>query len=65
MIDIALVSQEACWLEDLKYAIPGEDLAETVPTSKRTESKVLWKVVPSRADIRLRDFSCASHLRPF
>lgn len=53
MIDIALVVQEACWLEDLKYAIPVEDLAETVPTSKRTELKVLWKVVPSRTDIRL------------
>jgi hypothetical protein len=46
MIDIAFVVQEACWLEDLTYAIPSEDLAETVPTSKRTELKVLWKVVP-------------------
>jgi hypothetical protein len=53
MIDIAFVFQEACWIEDLTYAIPVEDLAETVPTSKRTESKVLWKVVPVRTDIRL------------
>jgi len=53
MIDIPFGVQEACWLEDLEYAIPVEDLAETVPASKRTESKVLWKVVPSRTDIRL------------
>ena len=46
MIDIAFVVQEACWLEELTQAIPAEDLAETVPTGKRTELKVLWKVVP-------------------